>query len=343
VLLVCCLVHDPTAAQDTTFANSSQAAQTDVQQTSGSLSFVRAFSSSDYVERPLPPVLDRTLDIVAGPKDPRPPVVVLHSLSAVTTDSSDRVFVADPGANAVDVFDFSRSKFGLLRDPNRLKSPVSLAVDGHDNLYVVDQSSRTILVYDSTGKFRRSLGTVRGGESYFESPAGIAIDTTTGFIYVCDTGRHMVIVMDDRGRVVSKFGKRGGGDQPGEFRLPSQAVVGGGELFVLDAGNRRIQIFDTAGHFRRAINLAYADHRTGLALDNQGSTYVSDPVLNWIQVFSREGQRLYTFDTSTIEGANFSHPSGMWVQAGSCLYVLDSQSNRVGLLQITEENARKCR
>jgi DNA-binding beta-propeller fold protein YncE len=336
-------VHGPTAAQDTTFANSSQAVHTDVQQTSGSLSFVRAFSSSDYVERPLPPVLDRTLDIVAGPKDPRPRVVVLQAFSAVTTDSNDRVFVADPGANAVDVFDFRRSTYGLLRDPNRLKSPVSLAVDGQDNLYVSDKGSRTILVYDSTGKFRRSLGKLRGGESYFESPTGITIDTTTGLIYVCDTGRHMVIVMDNRGRVISKFGKRGGGDQPGEFRLPSQAVVGGGELFVLDAGNRRIQIFDTAGHFRRAINLAYADHRTGLALDNQGNTYVSDPVLNWIQVFSRDGQRLYTFDTSTIKGANFSHPSGMWVQAGSCLYVLDSQSNRVGLLQIRGESARKCR
>jgi DNA-binding beta-propeller fold protein YncE len=337
------MVLGPAAARDTTLATSSQAAQTDVQQASASLSFVRSFSSSDDVKRPLPPVLDRTLDIVAGSKDPEHRVDVLQSPSAVTTDSNDRVFVADPGAKAVHLFDFNRSKYRLLGGGDRLDRPVSLAVDGQDNLYVSDESSRTVLVYDSMGKFRRYLGKLRGGESYFESPAGITIDTTTGRVYVCDTHRNMVIVMDDRGRVIGTFGKRGGGDRPGEFRLPSQTVVRGNELFVLDAGNTRIQILDTAGHFRRLINLAYADHRSGLAIDKQGNIYVSNPNLDQIQVFSRDGRRLYAFDPSTIKGANFSHPSGMWVHAGSCLYVVDSQSNRVGLFQISGQDARPCR
>jgi len=152
----------------------------------------------------------------------------------------------------------------------------------------------------------------------------------------------MIIIMDNRGRLIATIGTRGGGDRPGEFRLPSQVVVGGGELFVLDAGNTRIQILDTAGHFRRAINLAYADNRTGLAVDNQGNVYVSDPVLNQIQVFRHEGQPLYTFDPRTAKGANFSHPSVMWVDAGYCLYVVDSQSHRVGLFQISGQNARQC-
>jgi len=340
---VCCIVPGPAAAWDTTFATSSQPAQTDVQQASANLSFVRAFSSADEVRRPLNPVLDRTLDIIAGPKDPVTRVDALQSPSAVTTDSNHRVFVADPGAKAVHVFDFIRSKYGLLeRGGDRLGTPVSLAVDGRDNLYVVDQRSRTVRVYDSAGKFRRYLGKLRGGESYFDSPAGITIDRTTGRIYVCDTRRHMIIIMDNRGRLIATIGTRGGGDRPGEFRLPSQVVVGGGELFVLDAGNTRIQILDTAGHFRRAINLAYADNRTGLAVDNQGNVYVSDPVLNQIQVFRHEGQPLYTFDPRTAKGANFSHPSVMWVDAGYCLYVVDSQSHRVGLFQISGQNARQC-
>jgi DNA-binding beta-propeller fold protein YncE len=152
----------------------------------------------------------------------------------------------------------------------------------------------------------------------------------------------MVIIMDKQGRLISKIGKRGGGDQPGEFRHPGQVVVSGGELFVIDTENTRIQIFDTAGHFRRAISLPYADNRTGLAVDNQGNAYVSDPELNQIRVFNHEGQWLYTFDPTTIEGANFSHPLAMWVDAGDCLYVVDSQSHRVGLFQISEHNARPC-
>lgn len=305
---------------------------------------MRAFSSADDVRGPLHPVLDRSLDIIAGPKDPTPRLDALRSPSALTTDSNGRIFVADPSAKAVHVFDFVQSKYSLLdKSSDRLGTPVSLAVDAQDNLYVTDRRSRTILVYDSTGKFRRSLGTLSGGESYFESPAGITIDRTTGHIYVCDTHRHMIIVMDDRGRLIAKVGKRGGGDQPGEFRLPTQAVVAGGELFVLDVGNTRIQIFDTALHFRRAIVLPYADHRTGLAVDGQGNIYVSDPVLNQIHVFSPEGRLQYIFDPSTIKDANFSRPSAMWIHSGSCLYVVDSRSNRVGLFQIGEENSRLCR
>jgi hypothetical protein len=69
----------------------------------------------------------------------------MHSPSAVTTDSNHRVFVADPGAQAVHIFDFIRSKYGRLDGRgDRLHLPVSLAVDGQDNLYVVDQTSRTV-------------------------------------------------------------------------------------------------------------------------------------------------------------------------------------------------------
>jgi hypothetical protein len=70
---------------------------------------------------------------------------------------------------------------------------------------------------------------------------------------------------------------------------------------------------------------------------------VTDSVLNQIQVFGHDGQRLYTLDPSTIKGANFTRPSGLWVDAGDCLYVVDSQSNLVDLFQISGENARQCR
>jgi DNA-binding beta-propeller fold protein YncE len=335
ILLLCCLVFSPAAAQNTVTVNSQPA--------SPSLTFLRAFSSADDVRGPLHPVLDRTLDIIAGSKDAAPRLQALQSPSAVTTDSNGRLFVADPGAKAVHIFDFLQSKYSLLdKGSDRVGTPVSLAFDAQDNLYVTDDRSRTILVFDSAGKFRRSLGKLSGEESYFESPRGIAIDPATGHLYICDTHRHMLIMMDDRGRLIAKLGKRGGGNNPGDFKLPTQAVVAGGELFVLDVGNTRIQIFDTSLHFRRAISVPYADHRTGLAVDGLGNIYVSDPVLNQIRIF-RERRPQYIFDPSQIKETNFSHPSAMWVHAGSCLYVVDSQSNRIGLFQIGGENTRQCR
>ncbi len=266
----------------------------------------------------------------------------LQSPSAVTTDSNHRVYVADPGAKTVHIFDFIHSKYGHVDGRgNLLQHPVSLAVDGQDNLYVGDQNNGNVLVYDSGGKFRRYFGKLKGGESYFGSPTGIAIDRATAHIYVCDRQRHMIIVMDERGRLIRKLGLRGGGDHPGEFRLPTQVVVSGSELFVLDVGNSRIQILDTGGHFLRAMNLAYADSRTGLAVDRQHNIYVSDPVLNKVQVFRDDGQTLYTFDTSTVEDGNVSRPTSMWVDGGRSLYIVDSQSNRIGLFQINGQNTSK--
>ncbi len=323
---------------------SSQIAQNDPQLAPGNITFVRSFSSADDVRLTQHPALNHAFDIIAGPKDPTLRVDTLQSPVAVAVDSHERVFVADPAARAVHVFDFARGKYALLDGgSDRLRNPVALAVDGQDNLYVVDASSKTVLVYDSAGKFRRYLGRLRGGESYFDNPAGIAIDTTTGHIYVCDTPQHMIFVMDQRGHIVARIGKRARGEQSGEFSLPVRVNVTAAELFVLDVGRSRIQVLDAEGHFRSALNLGYADNRTGLAVDSHGNTYVSDPGLNRIQVFNHQGQTLYSFDPSTIKGATFGRLSALWIHDDHCLYVVDSGNRRVGLFQISGANASPCR
>jgi DNA-binding beta-propeller fold protein YncE len=249
------------------------------------LSFVRQFSSAEDIRREHP-VLDRTLDIIAGPKTDVAPADVLQIPSAVTTDAQHRVFVADIGARRVHVFDFGRSKYSVFQGGgDRLHWPAGLAADREGNLYVTDRGSGAILVYDAKGKFRRYLKESKKPESYFQAPWGIAIDPATQRIYVCDTPRHMVIVLDKKGHVLDRFGKRGGGTGAGDFRYPTQVVAAGGEIVVLDLGNRRVQVFDVRGHFRREFRLDDADQNSGLAVDYQGNVYVSDAVVNRIQVF----------------------------------------------------------
>jgi hypothetical protein len=308
------------------------------------LHFVRAISSPQDFQQPLHPILDKTLDIIAGPADPTSHIESLQSPAAVVTDAIGRIFVADPGAKSIHVFDPPHSKYSLLdAGEDRLGSPIALAVDSDDNLYVIDENSRTILVYNSAGKFRRRLGELHGGESYFEQPTGIAINRSTGWIYICDSRRNMVVVMDGRGHLVSRLGQRGGGEESGDFRAPTQAVVAGKELFVLDTGNRRVQIFDLTGHFRRAIKAVITDARAGLAVDNELNVYVSDPALKVIQVFAHDGHPLYTYDpTATAEG-EFSRPTGMWVSPENCLYLVDSGNRRrLDLFQIAGHEGHQC-
>jgi len=159
---------------------------------------------------------------------------------------------------------------------------------------------------------------------------------------VCDPPRHMVIMLDKKGHVLDRFGKRGGGTRQGEFRYPTQLVVAGGELVVLDSRNLRVQILDVRGRFRREIKLAYTDNRTGLAVDGDRNIYVTDPVLDRIQVFNHGSQLLYEFGRSGKEAGEFNGASGMWVDSGHCLYVVDAQNKRVQVLQIDGQNTNAC-
>ena len=129
------------------------------------LIFVREFSSAHDVKRGLSPVLNRGLDIIAGPKEDLPATDILQKPYAVTTDAAHRVFVTDLSAGVVHVFDFVHSKYSNLHGGDRLSAPVGVAADGDGNVYVSDSNLRTILVYDSKGKFIHYLKSARRRES----------------------------------------------------------------------------------------------------------------------------------------------------------------------------------
>jgi DNA-binding beta-propeller fold protein YncE len=307
------------------------------QPTAPDLKFVRAFSSPRDI-KVAHDILNRTLDIVAGPADPVSRVDTLKTPVAVTTDLNQRVFVADTGAKAVHMFDFNHSKYAQVDAAgNRLNDPVALATDAQNNLYVVDQIGRSILIYDSAGKYRRTMGKLGTRESYFESPTSIAIDHAAGRIYVCDRLGQTVFILDQRGKVLRRIGKRGGGQGPAEFRLPSEVALNRNEILVLDGGNKRIQILDLTGRFLRAFNIGYSGHGAGLAADREGKIYVSDPGLNQIQVYGRDGRLLHTIDVTAMKGADLASPSALWIDAAGRLYMIDSQNNRVAELEFSSD------
>jgi DNA-binding beta-propeller fold protein YncE len=295
--------------------------------------FVRQFASAEDIKREHP-ILNRSLDIIAGPKDAEPQAYALQEPSAITTDARHRIFVSDVRAGVVHVFDFANARYSQLRGGDPLRLPMAIAADPNGNIYVSDGGLQTVLVYDSRGKFIRPLKKMKGGESFFDGVRGIAVDPTTGRIYVCDKFRHMVFALDQRGRVVARYGKRFGGDGPGEFRSPIQVVVLTGEIVVLDSGNHRIQILSVSGRFLKQFSVPDAENGSGLAMDDNGNIYVSDPQLNHVQVFNHDGQSLYAFGEAGTGAGQFSGISGIWVDSGHCLYAADSNNKRVQLFHI---------
>jgi NHL repeat len=163
------------------------------------LKLMREFSGASDVEKEPHPVLNRSLDIIAGPGDPRASIDRLDAPYAVTTDGAHRIFVTDPGAGVVHIFDFGQGKYALLGGKgSRIHSPSGIAIDGQGNVYISDSVEEAVLVYDGRGKFLHYLGRAGRNESLFQGPAGIAIQEASGDIYVCDSRRHMVLVRTRR-------------------------------------------------------------------------------------------------------------------------------------------------
>jgi DNA-binding beta-propeller fold protein YncE len=298
------------------------------------LRFVREFSSAADVKGGTHPILNETLNIIAGPDEPRHTATALEEPYAITTGQNQSVFVTDLSGGVVHVFDFLQQSYFLLKGGDLLRSPMGIAIDADGNVYVSDSELRAVLVYSPNGKFSHYLKKSRGQESYFDPPRGLAVDQASGSVYVCDTPRHMVIVLNKKGDVVNRLGKRGGGNGSGEFKYPTQLAVTGDEIHVLDAGNSRIQVFDKAGRFRRGVALAEPGQHAGFAVDHEGNSYVTDPELNNIQSFDNHGRHLYQFGSAGTEMSHFSGPSGMTVDSHNCLYVVDQNNKRVQVFQI---------
>ena len=301
--------------------------------------FVSEFSGPDDVIKGLPTAVEKSLTMLFGPADPHTARKDLEKPFAMATDSNHRVFVADPTAGLVHIFDFENYTYAFLGGPeSNLRSPVGVAVDADNQIYITDPPTGLILVYDSRGKFVRYLGKVGERESYFQAPTGIAMDKQTGHIYVCDSARHMVVVLDKEGHILGHFGKRLGGNGPGNFRYPSRVLAAGEEIVVLDAGNLRLQILDLSGRYKREIRIPELSSDTGLALDAQKNIYVSNIQLGAIDVFSYEGQFLYRFGSMGTAPGEFRRPAGMWVESGKLLYVAAILNKRVQLFEIQGAN-----
>lgn len=298
------------------------------------LDFLRSFSSESDL-KPHPSFWGRVLNVIAGPPEQ-------HHLVrpySITTDSRGRILVTDPGDLCVQVFDFEKKKYSRMdtgKHGEAFRSPIGIAVDGQDNIYVTDSVLGKIFVFDARGKFRRYIGAINDQESFFKRPTGIAIDKQRGEIFITDTLRDKIYVTDLEGHPLSDFGARGSG--PGEFNFPTEVVLHGDDVFVVDAMNFRVQMLDRQGHFVAQFGSEGNSTGTifrpkGLGVDSEGNIYLVDGLFETVQVFNRSGALLYYFGQTGGAAAQFQLPSGLWIDGDDHIYVADSYNHRVQMFQ----------
>jgi hypothetical protein len=300
--------------------------------------FFRSSSVADGHSEPTG-TCDRVFDLLAGPADPREPGAPM-SPNKVSTDSKHRVLVTDSDQRAVHIFDFVRRKYLQIggKPEGQLRLPWGVAVDAGDNIYITDVQAGRILVYNAKGRFQRYIGDYKG-ETLFEHPTGIAIDSRAGHIYVADGSREKLFLLNCNGKVLARIGGRTGGSGPAEFKHPTDVALGGGELFVLDEGNSRVQILDLQGRYRGEFHLRNAKGAS-MAADARGNVLIAG-FDDAIQILDRMGRLQSRFGgTGEREGA-FHGPMGIAVDAGQRAYITDVGNHRVQVFQIIGTTAPK--
>jgi len=265
---------------------------------------------------------------------------IVEPMGIAVSDDGERLYISDHGQFAVFVYDFAKKtslKIGGQEQP--LGTPVGLALDAKENIYVVEQGKKGVSVFDRSGKPLRFFT-----DESLARPTGIAIDPVRGKVYVADTSHnqntdHTIKVFDLEGKFLGKVGK-GKGDIDGAFLFPTYVWVDAkGNLYVSDTLNSRVQMFDPDGNFVRVIGkrgTAYGqfDKPKGVAVDSFGNTYVVDSGWSNVQIFNPKGQVLMFFGgRGTIPGL-MQNPDAIAIDKRNRIYTGDMMNHRVNVYQL---------
>lgn len=189
-----------------------------------------------------------------------------------------------------------------------------------------------IMKFDANGKLVRSFGA-----GLFVFPHGITVDRQ-GNVWVTDgQGReakgHQVIKFSPTGRELMRLGVAGvPGNNPYNFNMPSSVLIApNGDIFIGDGhggeSNNRIVKFDPRGKYIKEWGVkgtgpGQFDGPHTMAMDSTGRLFIGNRNNNRIDIFDTDGK----FITSW---AQFSRPSGVWIDKNDMIYVADSESESV--------------
>lgn len=163
----------------------------------------------------------------------------------VAVDSGGNVFVSDTG-NTIWKFDndgnFVTSWGGSGSAPGQLHQPDGIAIDGSDDVFVVDTLNNRVQEFTDDGAFVAAWGSPGTGTGQFGYAYGVAIDAQ-GDVFVSEIfGIDRVQKFTGGGSFVTSFG--GHGTAIGQLSSPAAlAVDTSGNVYVADTNNSRIEKF----------------------------------------------------------------------------------------------------
>lgn len=212
----------------------------------------------------------------------------------IVVDGKGRLLVLGGQRGAISVLTGRGESLGDLELPGFPKNAVigTIAIDPEGFLYVGDNESGQVFVYDKDLKLRLKFGERGSGQGDFQSISGIAADSENIFVVDQQTSP-TVQVFDRHGDFVRGWGKHDMGLE--NFSLPEGVAIDAkGRVLVVDALRHEIKLFDREGKFIDRFGglgkqLGQIASPSGVSVDARGRIYVAERGNDRVQVFEEIG------------------------------------------------------
>ncbi|MGZ8919679.1 MAG: 6-bladed beta-propeller, partial [Limisphaerales bacterium] len=220
----------------------------------------------------------------------------------------------------------------------QFNKPRSVAVDGDDNLYVVDLTGR-VQKFSSNGEYLLSWQMPQTDKG---KPKGMIKDRD-GNVIVIEPHYSRVNHFDPQGKLLAQWGENG--TNISKLQFPRAVAINSrGDVFVSEYGLvERIQRFGHHGtNFIQAFGgpgtaSAELNRAEGIGIGPDDRLYVADSCNHRIQIFSPEGEFLQAFGRAGSGPGQFSYPYDIRIDSEGNRFVCEFGNSRV---QIFDRNGR---
>jgi hypothetical protein len=244
----------------------------------------------------------------------------------LAVDSLGHVYVADTGINnRIQKFDAHGNFLTQWSGQGGANSPRYLAVDRHDNLYVLFGDSEVVQKFTSDGTFLFEIDLNYPGVT----PESLALDPADQ-LYVFDKDNDQLLRFAPDSTPLPPIDLTAAGSVPFPTGI---AVDSEGNLYLADAPNSRIVKLDAAG----TVLQQWDDQGTGanvfapwrIAIDGAGLLYVSDLLNQRVVVFDRVGNLLGAWGTPGTGPGQFQEIHALALNHQGAIYVSDLTQDRI--------------
>ncbi len=212
---------------------------------------------------------------------------------------------------------------GSGKENGLLNNPRAISISSENIVYVVDTGNHRIQLFDTKGKFIKSIGGFGFNNDQFDEPYDIWVNSLIN-IYVADYNNRRLLRYDRNMNFINRLESNEGEDSEFQFfEVASCAVSSQNDLFILDHDEFKIIKFKRDGNAERSFG-RFDSGNGELSRPEQIDLWGSDKLL----VSDSEQAVLVIFDLfgnfiRKIEFEGFSQPAGIDVDNQKNIFVAD--------------------